>query len=77
MSYLGRYLHRTATANARLIEIEQGQVIFEYSDNRDRDETKQGKLKPMSLSAVKFIRRFLRHILPRLILKALSQQTKL
>lgn len=65
LAYLGRYFHRSAISNTRLLEIEDGQVSFQYYDNRDRDETKRGKLKTTSLSGVAFIGRFLRHVLPK------------
>jgi hypothetical protein len=65
LAYLGRYFHRSAISNARLLEVEAGQVTFEYYDNRERDETQRGKLKTMSFSGVEFIRRFLRHVLPK------------
>ena len=65
LAYLGRYFHRSAISNTRLLEIEDGQVTYQYYDNRDRDESKRGKLKTMSLSGVEFIRRFLRHVLPK------------
>ena len=62
--YLGRYLQKTAISNNRILKIEQGDVTFEYRDNRERDESQRGKLKRMTLSAVEFIHRFVRHILP-------------
>ena len=60
--YFARYLHKTAISNSRILQIENGQVTFEYRDNRERDESKRGKR--MTLSAVEFIHRFVRHILP-------------
>ena len=62
--YFARYLHKTAISNNRILNIENGQVTFEYRDNRERDESKRGKRKRMTLSAVEFIHRFVRHILP-------------
>ncbi len=59
LRYLGRYVHRTAFANSRLIRIEDGQVTFRYKVRRQRRwETK-------TLPAMEFIRRFLQHVLPR------------
>jgi hypothetical protein len=57
--YLGRYVHRVAISNNRLLSIGNDQVRFQWRDNRDG-----GRLKEMTLPAVEFIRRFLLHILP-------------
>ncbi len=57
--YLGRYVHRVAISNHRLVRVEHGQVRFQWRDNRDG-----GRLKEITLSATEFIRRFLLHILP-------------
>ena len=59
LDYVGRYTHRVAISNNRLLDIEAGQVSFRYKDYRDRDQQKT-----MTLSAEEFIRRFLLHILP-------------
>ena len=59
MEYLGRYTHRVAISNNRLVKLEDGKVTFRYRDRRDND-----KVKPMTLDAPEFIRRFLLHILP-------------
>lgn len=63
--YLGRYVHQSAISNSRLIEMADGEVTFNYYDNRDKDESGRGTLKEMSLSGVEFIRRFLWHVLPK------------
>ena len=56
--YLGRYTHRVAISNHRLIEMENGRVTFAYHDYKnDLDTT-------MTLSAEEFLRRFLMHVLP-------------
>jgi hypothetical protein len=60
LEYLGRYTHSVAISNNRLINIDNGNVIFSYRDYRDSD-----KVKLMSLNAFEFIRRFLLHILPK------------
>lgn len=57
--YLGRYTHRVAISNARLVAMERDRVYFRYQDYADGDRTKQ-----MVLSAEEFIRRFLLHVLP-------------
>jgi Putative transposase/Transposase zinc-binding domain len=59
LAYLGRYTHRVAIANSRLLSIEQGQVSFRWRDYRHH-----GRAKVMTLAANEFIRRFLLHTLP-------------
>lgn len=59
LKYLGRYTHRIAIANYRIKSIENGEVIFTYKDRQD-----ENTVKPLKLSAVEFIRRFLLHVLP-------------
>jgi predicted Zn-ribbon and HTH transcriptional regulator len=59
LDYVGRYTHRVALSNNRLLAIEDGQVQFPYKDYRDDSQQKT-----MTLSADEFIRRFLLHVLP-------------
>jgi hypothetical protein len=59
LDYVGRYTHRVAISNNRLLDIEDSQVEFRYKDYRH-----DGQQKPMTLSADEFIRRFLLHVLP-------------
>lgn len=59
LDYVGRYTHRVAISNHRLLEIENDQVRFEWKDYRTA-----GQVKTMTLSADEFIRRFLLHVLP-------------
>ena len=59
LDYLGRYTHRVALSNNRILAVENGQVTFSYRDRRDKD-----RLKSMPLDAQEFIRRFLLHVLP-------------
>jgi len=59
LDYLGRYTHRVAISNNRILNIEDGQVTFRYKDYRDGSQQKT-----MTLSADEFIRRFLLHVLP-------------
>jgi hypothetical protein len=59
LDYLGRYTHRVAIGNSRLIDCEGGTVRFHWKDYRAHD-----KHKVMSLQADEFIRRFLLHVLP-------------
>jgi len=59
VSSLGRYTHRAAISNARLVALKDAQVLFQWRDAR------QGhRLKIMALPALEFIRRFLLHVLP-------------
>jgi hypothetical protein len=59
LAYLGRYTHRVAIANSRLVSLDQGRVSFRWKDYRHHD-----KPKIMTLDADEFIRRFLLHVLP-------------
>jgi Putative transposase/Transposase zinc-binding domain len=59
LNYLGRYTHRVAISNNRLLNIDHGQVAFRWKDYRDHDQQKT-----MTLEADEFIRRFLLHVLP-------------
>jgi hypothetical protein len=54
---VGRYTHRVAISNNRLLAIEDGHVRFQWNRDNDRQKT-------MALSADEFIRRFLIHVLP-------------
>lgn len=60
LDYLGRYTHRVAVSNHRLVKLEHGNVTFAGRDYRHGN--RQGLL---TLSAAEFIRRFLLHTLPR------------
>jgi hypothetical protein len=59
LDYLGRYTHRVAISNHRLLSCEDGQVRFIYRDRREGDRRRIARL-----PAEEFIRRFLQHILP-------------
>lgn len=59
LEYLGRYTHRVAISNRRLLALEQDQVSFQWKDYRDAQQQKV-----MTVSAEEFIRRFLQHALP-------------
>jgi hypothetical protein len=60
LEYLGRYTHRVAISNHRLLALEDGRVQFRWKDYRHHDRPKT-----MTLEADEFIRRFLLHVLPR------------
>jgi hypothetical protein len=59
VDYVGRYTHRVAISNHRIVDIEGGEVKFRWRDYRDNNREKT-----MPLSADEFIRRFLLHVLP-------------
>lgn len=59
LAYLGRYTHRIAIANSRLVSIADGTVSFRWRDYRHGNAQKL-----MTLEADEFIRRFLLHSLP-------------
>src|SRR6266550_1170678 len=60
LRYLGRYTHRLAISNHRLVSFVDDQVTFRW---RDRAHNNQEKLLPLSLDV--FLRRFLLHVLPK------------
>jgi hypothetical protein len=59
LEYLGRYTHRVALSNNRIVKAEDGLVTFKWRDYKDNN-----KQKLMTVTAEEFIRRFLMHILP-------------
>jgi len=59
LQYLGRYTHRIAISNHRILGMNNGVVAFSYRDYKDKS-----KNKVMQLPANEFIRRFLLHVLP-------------
>ena len=60
LDYLGRYTHRVALSNDRLVEHRDGRVRFRWKDYADHD-----RVKVMTLEADEFLRRFLLHVVPR------------
>jgi Putative transposase len=59
LDYVGRYTHRIAISNNRLLAIDDGKVCFRWKDYRNAN-----RAATMSLAADEFIRRFLIHVLP-------------
>jgi hypothetical protein len=59
VDYLGRYTHRVAIGNERLVSCVDGEVTFRYRDRRDGDGVKTAVL-----PAEEFLDRFLQHVLP-------------
>jgi hypothetical protein len=60
LQYLGRYTHRVAISNHRLVSLADGQVTFRWRDSAHHNQTQL-----MTLSVDEFLRRFLLHILPK------------
>ena len=59
LDYVGRYTHRVAISNNRLVSMDDDRVCFRWKDYRD-----DNRRKTMTLPADEFIRRFLIHVLP-------------
>src|ERR1700736_4801407 len=59
LRYLGRYTHRVAISNHRLVSFADGKVTFRWRDSAHNNEQKL-----MTLSLDEFLRRFLLHLLP-------------
>jgi len=59
LQYFGRYTHRIAISNNRILTLQDGEVSFRWRDYSDGD-----RQKTMTVTAHEFIRRFLLHVLP-------------
>ena len=60
ISYLGKYTHRIAISNHRIIGMDEDSVTFSVKDYHN-----EGKWKELTITGVEFIRRFLMHVPPR------------
>ena len=60
LDYLGRYTHRVALSNDRILSAHNAEVTFSYRDRKD-----QNRKKTITLDAHEFIRRFLLHVIPK------------
>jgi hypothetical protein len=60
LDYLGRYTHRVALSNDRILSAHNREVTFSYRDRKD-----QNRKKTMPLDAHEFMRRFLLHVIPK------------
>lgn len=60
LQYLGRYTHRVAISNHRLVSVNDGQVTFRWRDSADHNRQKL-----MTLARDEFLRRFLLHLFPK------------
>ncbi len=64
IEYLGRYTHRVAISNNRIVSMDNDKVTFKWRDYKDNNKNKL-----MTVTAEEFIRRFLLHILPNKFVK--------
>jgi hypothetical protein len=60
LQYLGRYTHRVAISNHRLVSFAEGKVTFRWRDSAHNNDQKL-----MTVSLDEFLRRFLLHLLPK------------
>lgn len=60
INYLGKYTHRIAISNYRIISMDEHTVTFSVKDYHN-----EGKWKNLTLSGIEFIRRFLMHVPPK------------
>jgi hypothetical protein len=60
VQYLGRYTHRIAISNSRIISADENTVTIRVKDYKNSNKTK-----PLPLKGLEFIRRFLMHVLPK------------
>jgi hypothetical protein len=60
LKYLGAYVRRTAISDRRMIRCDATSVCFQWKDRSDRNRTKT-----LEVPGVEFVRRYLRHVLPR------------
>ena len=60
IDYLGKYTHRIAISNHRIIRMDEETVTFSVKDYRNK-----GQWKELTLSGIEFIRRFLMHVPPK------------
>jgi hypothetical protein len=60
MEYLGRYTHRIAISNNRIISIDKDTVTIQVKDYKNNNQKKN-----VTMKGIEFIRRFLMHVLPK------------
>lgn len=60
IDYLGKYTHRIAISNHRIIRMDENTVTFSVKDYRN-----EGQWRELTLTGVEFIRRFLMHVPPK------------
>jgi hypothetical protein len=59
LAYLGRYTHKVAISNNRILRVVDGKVTFTWRDYKEGNKNKE-----MTIDSQEFIRRFILHILP-------------
>ncbi len=64
MEYIGRYSHKVAISNHRILNVTDAEVSFTYKDYRE-----EGKKKVITITGEEFLRRFSLHILPKAFVK--------
>lgn len=64
LQYLGKYTHRVAISNYRIVDVKDDTVMFKWKDYKDT-----GTMKTMSLPVAEFMRRFLLHVIPKRFVK--------
>lgn len=64
MKYLGRYTHRIAISNYRILSVNKDNITIQVKDYKNNNQ-----IKTITMKAVEFIRRFLMHILPKRFVK--------
>jgi hypothetical protein len=64
VEYLGRYTHRIAISNHRILSIDKDTITFQVRDYKNNSQKKT-----VTMNVVEFIRRFLMHILPKRFVK--------
>ena len=62
LEYLGRYTHRVALSNDRILAADETSVVFQWNDYRAG--AGRAKSRTMRLESAEFLRRFLKHVLP-------------
>lgn len=60
LNYLGRYTHRVAISNHRILSVTESQVTFRWKDYKNNN-----KIRTRTLSCEEFLYRFLQHIFPK------------
>ena len=60
LRYLGRYTHRVAISNHRLLAVDGERVTFRW-----KDYSQDARWRTMTVTALEFLRRFVQHVLPR------------
>lgn len=60
IKYLGAYVARTAIGDARILSMDEHNVSFQWKDRANHDQRKIA-----TITGVEFVKRYLRHVLPR------------